>query len=297
MITAADEVFIDFSTSCTRDVAVAKLLGWMQGPMRRKWIDVTTDGISEDQLPYLHRMDAPIKDQLLELRVVAQQKLYRAYEEDDQLSTDKSRKMLSDAADEVEGNSQKIYLAAQYFRDIDDELANPENPQLRIDLVATQAPDDPYITLNSLTRWAKSKYDISIFDGGLGITSDGHLAGTVKTGHVDVDQVKSDVVAAKRQKEKFSEGSKAEVSLLVTFAFLVDAFIAQVRNSKDDAQIEKFLKGKDDENINVSAIARHLEDLMAKANGKKFLDDQQFKSIDNRIKAASKAKIDALPKR
>ena len=297
MITAADEIFIDFSTSCTRDVAVAKLLGWMQGPMRRKWINVTLDGISEDQLPYLHRMDEPIKDQLLELREVAQQKLFKAYEEDDALSTDESKQVLSDAADEVDRHSQRIYLAAQYFRDIDDELANQDNPKLRVDLVATQTPDNPHITLSSLARWAKVKYGITLIDGGFGQVEERNLLDPAQEQPIKVDQLKSDIVAAKSLKDKFTEGSKPEASLLVTFAFLIDAFLDQVKNSKDTAQKEKFLKGVDDKNINVSAIARHLEDLMAKANGKAFLCDQQFKSICNRINAASKAKIDALPKR
>ena len=162
MITAADEISIDFSTSCTRDEAVAKLLGWMRGPIRRKYINVTEDGISEDQLPYLHRMDEPIKEQLLELREVAQQRLYEAFDTDDKLSTAESRKVLINAVDEVERHSQRIYQAAQYFRDIDDELANGEESKLRVDETRTKTLSDPYIALSSLDAWAQEKYRISI---------------------------------------------------------------------------------------------------------------------------------------
>lgn len=292
MITAADEIFIDFSTSCTRDVAVAKLLGWMQGPVRRKHFPVTEKFNLADQLPHLHSLDGPIMDLLLEMRGIAQQKLYKAYEDDDASSTAASQKVLSDAADEVESHSKNIYLAAKYFRDIDEELSKREEPKLHIDVIATKALDNPYITLNSLADWAKTQYGIVLPDG---LSSDAKEGDGSLSG--DIEQLRVDIGKSKDAKGKFPEGGKAEVSLLVTFAFLVDAFIEQVRTFGDDTQRDKFLKGPNKANINVSAIAGHLEELMAKANGKKLLDDQQIKSISIRITAAFKAQSEALPKK
>ena len=211
MITSADEIYIDFSTSCTRDEAVAKLLGWMRGPIRRKYINVTEDGISEDQLPYLHRMDEPIKDQLLELREVAQQRLYKAFDADEKLRTEESRKVLSDAADEVERHSQTIYHAAQYFRDIDDELAKGEESKLRVDKTITKTLSDPYIGLSSLDAWAQEKYRISI------------LAHDDATPTIDsvIDQLKQP------QDDSRQNGGLGKIkadNLYVTLALFVEAF-------------------------------------------------------------------------
>lgn len=288
MITAADEIYIDLSTSCTKDVVVAKLLGWLQGPIRRKYINVTEDGISEDQLPYLHKMEEPISEQLLELREVAHRKLVEAFNNgvgDDVLSELEGRVNLCD---------KKILLAAQYFRDIDDELAKGDSSKLRVDPVATVTPDNPYITLSTLDHWAKDKYGISVLnaDPDQPANQNPELAGSAA-------QLKLDLAKSQELNEKYA-GGKPEVSLLVTFAFLIDAFLDQVRKHGDEKQKETFFKGKD--NTNFSAIAEHLEDLMATANGtekdgKRLLDDQQKKSIGNRIRDALAAKAAALPKK
>nr|WP_315491062.1 hypothetical protein [uncultured Rhodoferax sp.] len=295
MIKASDEISIDFSTSCTRDVAVAKLLGWMQGPIRRKYIQVNVDGISEDQLPYLPDLNDPIEVQLVELRMVAQQRLYEAFDADETLSTDETRKALGDAAAAVERHTKQIYLAAKYFRDIDDELAKQENAQLRIDFIATQSPADPYVTLSSLRIWAKSKYNITLFDGFSDPVEDGQPMVQLEEAPVGLEQLKSDIAKSTSRKAKFTEKNKSEVSLQVTFALLFEAFLVHVKAYGDDAQREKFLKGKDKENINAMAIAEHLEQIAAKANKNKLLPGQQRKSIVNRINDALQARNEELP--
>jgi len=209
MITAADEIFIDFSTSCTRDVAVAKMLGWMRGPIRRRCIIMTEDGISEDQLPYLHKLEDPVKDLLLELRDAAQQRLYKAFDEDNELSSEESRQLLSDAVDDVERLSQNIYLAAKYFRAIDDELAKGDESELRVDKTATIALNDPHIALSTLDTWAKKTYKISIF-------LDGDTTPTI-----------SNVIDQLKQQDDFRpEVGLAKLkadNLYVTLALFVDA--------------------------------------------------------------------------
>lgn len=270
MITAADEIFIDFSTSCTRDVAVAKMLGWMRGPIRRRLVNMTSDGISEDQLPYLHSLEDPIKDQLLELRDAAQQRLYKAFEADNELSSDESRQLLSDAVDDVDRHTQKIYLAAKYFRAIDDELAKDDESELRVDKVATIALNDPFIALSSLDAWAKNTYQISIF-------LDGDAAPTV--GNV-IDQLK-------QRKDDFpQEGGLGKVkadNLYTSFAFLVEAFSQSATGYHDD------------NGPIVMAISLKIEELAKKAYGDiEFLPNQGHEAIRKNIGEAMRRKKHAL---
>jgi hypothetical protein len=68
MINAEDDVIYDLSTSCSVEVAVAKLLGWMQGHIRQRITKVTEHGISEDQLRYIPSMENSLQQQLMELR-------------------------------------------------------------------------------------------------------------------------------------------------------------------------------------------------------------------------------------
>jgi hypothetical protein len=80
MINLDDEMLPDLSSSCTTDVAVAKMLGWMHGPLRRKYTLVTLNGVSEDQLPLLYSLDVSLDEQLLELLEAAKNALYKAAE-------------------------------------------------------------------------------------------------------------------------------------------------------------------------------------------------------------------------
>ena len=265
MITVADEIFIDFSTSCTRDVAVAKLLGWMQGPIRRKYINVTEDGISEDQLPYLHRMDEPINDQLLELREAAQQRLYKAFEADDVLSSDESRQLISDAADEVERHSQKIYLAAKYFHAIDDELAKGPESKLRIDTTATITLSDPYISLSSLDAWAKETYKFSIF-----VQDD--APPTVES---VIDQLKKQQDASC---ENDDLGKVKANNVYITLAFFVEAFAKTQSKFTEHGE------------PNAIAIGKHFSDVIFKANNDNKLSGQSDENIRKLIALALKSK-------
>ncbi|NMM15470.1 MAG: hypothetical protein HHJ17_18280 [Rhodoferax sp.] len=266
MITAADEIFIDFSTSCTRNVAVAKLLGWMQGPIRRKVIDVTEDGISEDQLPYIHTMDEPLEDQLLELREAAQKRLYEAFEADDELKTDESKKVFSDAADEVDRLSQKIYKAAQYFRDIDDELARGDECELRVDKTATKTLNDPYIALSSLDLWAIKKYEFSIFS----------LEGSAPT----IVEVTKKI--RQRQGDVNETGDLGKVkagNILTTLALFVEAF----------AKTAPKYGGVVDE-PNVLEVAKYFSGVAFVANNENELSGQSVENIRKLISAALRSK-------
>lgn len=157
-IGAGDEIVVDLSTSCTKDVAVAKLLGWMRGPIRRRLIEITADGISIDQMPYLHTLEGSLAAQLAEFRAAAQRKLFEAFE------ADASDAAMNDLEKEVNRCNDLIYMAAQYLRDIDDELEKGQESALVLDQAATAKSGVVYIALSSLNRWAIFKYTIEIIE-------------------------------------------------------------------------------------------------------------------------------------
>lgn len=157
-IDESDAILVDLSTSCTQDVAVTKLLGWMRGPIRRKYVEMTQDGIPIDQMAYLHTLESSIADQLTEFRAAAQRRLFEAFEneaDDDTMNVHIA---------EVNKCDDTIYKAAQYMRDIDDELGKGQNSSLQIDTFKTQQTGERHITLSTLNKWAIAKYGIAVVE-------------------------------------------------------------------------------------------------------------------------------------
>ena len=66
--------------------------------------------------------------------------------------------------DEVGKCDALIEKAAIYPRDIADDLADTATGTLRVDADETARHGTLHITLNSLDRWARKKYGISIYD-------------------------------------------------------------------------------------------------------------------------------------
>jgi len=279
MITAADEIFIDFSTSCTKDVAVAKLLGWMQGPIRRKYINVAIDGISEDQLPYLHTLDEPVANQLLALRESAQRGLSKAFEDD------ASDDVLTELENKVEHWDSEIHRAAKYFRDIDDELAKGVDSELRIDHETTNRTGVPHIAISTLDLWSKNRESIQ--------------ATTPSASTITASPPSSEIGSASSVEDR--AGRKGWLSpvktegLYVTLAVLLDAFI-EMSDPEYSHPVTKFNKLLHaDGRWIVQTLADLLEERAAKANGKVLREGQFAEAIKDRIEAAKKAKTNAFP--
>ena len=116
MINPEDEIIVDDSISCTKEVAIAKLLGWLKGPIRSKVIKVNEYGISEDQLPFLHSMEDSVQAQALELREAARQELIAAAEADATFEELKEK-------DEAVAHAESLMVKAHIYKmDIDEEL-------------------------------------------------------------------------------------------------------------------------------------------------------------------------------
>lgn len=157
-ILCEDEVFIDDRTSCTKDEAAAKMLGWMTSFQRKQFINLTKHcAIPPDELPFLHSLeDASLKKTLaLQRRATLR---------------DLSDTILAGTTDEVIGEKMKAVLecndliekALWYLADIDDELAKGEFSVLKIHQEATKESGVIYITLSSLAEWACNRHNISI---------------------------------------------------------------------------------------------------------------------------------------
>lgn len=156
MINAEDEVHYDLRTSCTRDEAVAKLLGWMRGPLRSRHLPVTGHSDSATDLPHLDSLNGSLEQTLGAMRETARQDLLDAVE----VGVSTYVFLAKDFA--VKRFDALATDAATYLADIDDELAKGDASALRTDSMATAKSGVVHITLRSLDDWASRRYGMSI---------------------------------------------------------------------------------------------------------------------------------------
>lgn len=163
MINPEDEIIVDFRTSCTKEEAVAKLLGWMQGPIHLKFIQAK-HGITADQLPHLHSLIFSLEEHLMALRETARHELLDAAE------VGAAAEVIWEKDDAVAECDALIQKAYSYKLDIEKELAKGESSALKIDQPETDRTSVIHLTLESLDEWAK-KYDIAIIDAPESLTA------------------------------------------------------------------------------------------------------------------------------
>ncbi len=159
MIDAEDEALIDTRSSCTREQAVIKLLGWMRGPVLKRVIRLVDGVIPDSELPHYRFSDESLDEFLTERRERASIAFHNSV-----ASGTYSQADLVALEDEVGKCDALIEKAAIYHRDIADDLADTATGTLRVDADETARHGTLHITLNSLDRWARKKYGISIYD-------------------------------------------------------------------------------------------------------------------------------------
>jgi len=260
MINAEDDVIYDLSSSCTVEVAVAKMLGWMQGHIRKRIIIVSENGISEDQLPHLPSLEDSLQGQLMEMREAARQEFIKAAEKYN--AGDESFDDLRTKEEAVTKCDDLLNKAASYLRDIEDEISKRESAELLIDHYATDNTGVTHLTLNSIDRWAKAKYGIAIINGSKTQASDQNLATT------NDEQIESVI------DQKCGLGKTKADHLYTTFAFLVEAFASTAS------------KYKLDERLNIDALAKFLSEQAKSAD--KDIHGQSSEAIKSRIEDAIK---------
>lgn len=285
MINPEDKIYIDTRTSCTKDEAIAKLLGWMQGDIRHQYILITLDGVPADALAHMHSFEGSIWDFLTDQRKDAQMAYSDAFEanaaEDDLYKKEQN----------IVRVQETIIKAKSYQRDIDDELAKGGQSTLKIDEPQSTSAGVTHISLTTLDSWAMKKYGISVLDfsksklleKGIDDTPAGHApvlkpADPVPVVEVDIDD--SDV----------KDGLKKTVAnnLYITFSLLLDDFISSHGN----------LYCHPDGRPNVANVVKYIQDLAAKATeaskGKAKLPGQGTRTLQTHITKATATKREAL---
>ena len=158
MLTTEDDILIKQETSCSKEEAIAKLLGWMRGPLRRKYVEFTPGWISEDQLPYLYSLEGTVQAHLQDLRTTEHAAYHQAaiIDMEDVIAEEKRQSVAR-----IDG---LILNAARYLREIESELDRGDASLLKIDHEATESTGVIQLTLSSLDRWSHQQFKFSIFE-------------------------------------------------------------------------------------------------------------------------------------
>lgn len=149
-----DNIF-SLRTSCNVEDAAAKMLGWLQGPVRYHLTE-PEGGFNEQQLKYMDTLIYTLAEHLTDLRNAALLEASDAIKFD--AAQAESNKVLEKILD-IEDLGKRANL---YIIDIEDELNKSDLSLLTIDKAATEKYNEIHITLKSLDNWAKKNYSISI---------------------------------------------------------------------------------------------------------------------------------------
>ena len=168
MIYPEDETIIVNHLCCSKDEAVAKMLGWMRSPVRLKYIKVTSAGIQPDQLEHLHSIEGSILDFLNDQRKFASDSLKALAEEAADTQDEEKKSVLYDLINQHDDAIIEWHTltskASVYLDAINTELAKDNHSKLKIDTTHISDSNKVFITLSSLNEWTKSTYAISIYE-------------------------------------------------------------------------------------------------------------------------------------
>ena len=169
MIYPEDETVIVKIDSCSKDEAVAKLIGWMRNPKRLKNVKTTPMGLNPE---YLEHMPTVFGGSILELinqqREIARNKLLEIVDEsiacNDESLKDSFLDSINKQDDVIKNWDETLEKAILYLNAIEKELSKGTYSELQLDEELTQANGNAFITLLSLCDWAKQRFSISILN-------------------------------------------------------------------------------------------------------------------------------------
>jgi hypothetical protein len=145
------DTYIDDRPSCTKEEAVAKLIGWMRGKIRLYHMDLDKFGAYvPEQLPYLHTLEGTVLGVLHDQHsaALAALRFAEASGEGDR-AIEGWRKAVADY------EKQRV-AAARYSEELDVEIARVPS-ELVLDYAAMDEKGGIHITLDSLDKWASKK--------------------------------------------------------------------------------------------------------------------------------------------
>ena len=172
MIYPEDETVIVKIDSCSKDEAVAKLIGWMRNPKRLKYVKTTQMGIQSDYFEHMPTVyGGSILDLINQQREIARNKLLDIVEESitckDESLKDSFLDSINTQEDVVKNWDEKLEKANMYLYAIEKELSKGKYSELQLDEELTQANGCAHITLLSLCDWAKERFNIWVLDEAL----------------------------------------------------------------------------------------------------------------------------------
>ena len=155
----SEQFAINLNVSCTKDDAIAKLLGWLKGAIHHEVIEIDNNCITLEQLEYMDTLYYSLEKHLTSLR---QQAMIEA----SKLVDTGAEKTLIDAQlERVLDIEDLIAKAKGYILDFDEELEKHTLSMLQIDYTATNKAGQIHIKLKSLDAWARKQYGIYIYGG------------------------------------------------------------------------------------------------------------------------------------
>ncbi|MBK9246112.1 MAG: hypothetical protein IPM30_14960 [Burkholderiales bacterium] len=292
------ERLVDLRPSCTRDEAIAKLLGWRRGPLVPKYFDVNIDGVRVDQIPLLLSTEMPLHEQLAAIREAARRDLLTAAEGDVAPGELDEKESALAVVDEL------IKKARTYSVHIEDEFAKGADSALRIDAAATSESGEEHITLASLDRWARERYaGLSIFEDSTSAhsvelgsrpdeppTAEGRAASVPAPADAGPDRTAANADAPIIViKTKSAWRCDRVDHFLATFAFVVEALAEKSasRYMDDKGQLKIDPLAQD--------LAKRAKQAANIKEDNKFLKGLSPDSIKSRIEDALGAKREQLP--
>lgn len=157
---------LEYISSCTIDDAVAKMLGWLQGPVYEENIKLTKDGnVRVEDLLFVRTLPNTIEEQFTYLIGVANKELAEA--ENQQAPSN----VIEEKTNILKNRFREMELAGEYKASIDDELFKGDSSALRIDVESSTTHGVKYISIRSLHDWAIEKYGINILGSSTPTTS------------------------------------------------------------------------------------------------------------------------------
>ena len=244
---------LDIQTSCNKEEAVAKMLGWLISPLRLNSQEINIHDVALEKMPYLAELYYDLDEYLILLREHAIENLI-ATNSDPQTDTELKQKAIAGVLD-----CDDLIINANLYRcALDDELIKESDSRLRIHKIDSELNDRAHITTKSLADWAKEEFQISIFQN---------------IPNISIENLDTNIANSDRNLFKELKPTKSN-NLYMCFAILIDAFVKTSTNKSTYLINEKLNKG---------ALAQTISE---RASQLGLTNTQSKESIKDRIEEA-----------
>lgn len=267
MLNSKEEQIFAPRSTCTKDEAVARLLGWMKGPAYPRNIPFGPYGVPTAQYVNLQFLEGSIQNELTIYRETARQEWISA-----------SASRVNDAGKSAEVLLDCYDLAAKaekYLIEISDEIAKGDASALRIDREATSAEQETHYTLKSVEEWAMKTLGLSVIQANV---FDMVQEVAPLTTEIDEDAEEESTPEADKGLGKIKANN-----LYIAFALLVEDF-----SKSNSGYTTKAGDSIED------AIAQHIENLGTAANKGHAISGLRSEAIRKNIAEAMKRKAKKL---